>query len=97
MFCIYFNEYSRVSTLIVNLFFILFFNHSQVRGDQIGPSLVHLHFRSGLMGRGVMLQYVLPLEPMLQRIVHVFYTQPCWSPPMAKLTLYGKEKLFITY
>jgi hypothetical protein len=46
----------------------------KVYGEQIGPSCVHLHFES-FLGRGVMLQYILPVEPMLQKLVHVFYTQ----------------------
>eukprot|EP00095_Tigriopus_kingsejongensis_P003629 maker-scaffold341_size202020-snap-gene-0.7 protein:Tk03629 transcript:maker-scaffold341_size202020-snap-gene-0.7-mRNA-1 annotation:"3-chlorobenzoate- -dioxygenase oxygenase subunit" len=63
-----------------------------VVGEQIGPALVHLHFES-FMGKGVMIQYVLPLEPMLQKIVHVFYTQRTWLPPYAKLVLLGESIL----
>ncbi len=51
--------------------------------------MVYLHFDCRFLGRGVMLQYVLPLEPMLQRIVHVFYTEPGWLAPLAKLVIYG--------
>lgn len=58
-------------------------------GEQIGPALVHLHFES-FMGKGVMIQYVLPLEPMLQKIVHVFYTQRTWLAPYAKMVLLGE-------
>ena len=32
-----------------------------------------------------MLQYVLPLEPNLQKLVHVFYTQPTFVLPYAKV------------
>ena len=64
----------------------------RVRGLQVGPSLVHLRFDcpGPGFGRGVMLQCVLPLEPMLQRVVHVFYTERTFLPPMAKLVLYGE-------
>jgi hypothetical protein len=60
-----------------------------VRGEQIGPSLVHLHFES-CMGKGVMIQYVLPVEPLLQKIVHVFYTERTWLAPHAKFVLWGE-------
>ena len=53
---------------------------------QIGPALVHLNFNS-LLGKGVMIQYVLPLEPMVQKLVHVFYTQRSWIPPYAKVNI----------
>ncbi len=67
----------------------------RVRGLQVGPALVHLRFDCpGVgMGRGVMLQCVLPMEPMLQRVVHVFYTERKFTAPMAKLVLYGNMVL----
>ncbi len=37
-----------------------------------------------------MLQYVQPLEPYLQRLVHVFYTERSFPAPLAKFVLYGK-------
>ena len=55
-----------------------------VVGHQIGPSLVNLHFDT-MMGRGVMLQYALPLEPNVVKLVHVFYTQPSFIAPYAKV------------
>ena len=66
----------------------------QVMGDQIGPSLVHLHFKSTLMGDAVMIQYVLPLEPMVQKVVHLFYCQPSWWRLYAKIVLWGESILF---
>ena len=59
----------------------------------MGPSLVHLHFNSPWMGRGVMIQYVLPLEPMLQKVVHLFYTEPSWWSAYAKMVLWGESVL----
>ena len=38
-----------------------------------------------------MVQYVLPLEPMLQKVVHMFFTAPGWSPVYAKLVLWGES------
>ena len=61
----------------------------QVIGEQIGPALVHLNFDFAF-GKGVMIQYVLPLEPMLQKIVHVFYTVPTIPTPFGKMALLGE-------
>jgi hypothetical protein len=41
-----------------------------------------------------MIQYVTPMEPMLQKIVHVFYTERSFIAPLAKLVLYGKVVFF---
>ena len=38
-----------------------------------------------------MVQYILPLEPMLQKVVHLFFTAPEWSPVYAKLVLWGES------
>ena len=65
----------------------------QVEGLQIGPSLVHLHLTSSWMGRGVLIQYILPLEPMVQRVVHLFYTEPSWWSLYAKVVLWGESIL----
>lgn len=51
---------------------------------QIGPALVHLTFQS-VAGRGVMLQYILPVEENVQKLVHIFYTTRTWIPPYAKV------------
>ena len=69
----------------------------QVRGDQIGPALVHLHMQSSIMGAGVMVQYILPLEPMLQKVVHLFFTAPGWSPVYAKLVLWGESGDYVFF
>ena len=55
-----------------------------VEGLQIGPALVHLTFQS-VAGRGGMLQYILPLEENVQKLVHIFYTTRSWIPPYAKV------------
>ena len=49
-----------------------------------GPALVHLNFKS-ILGQGVMLQYVLPVEENIQKLVHIFYTSRTWIPPYAKV------------
>jgi hypothetical protein len=38
-----------------------------------------------------MLQYVLPVEGLVQKLVHVFYTEPAWPPPYAKFVLLGES------
>ncbi len=70
-----------------------------VVGLQQGPSLVHLSFQvPGIgFGRGVMLQSVLPIEPMLQRVTHVFYTEKKFWAPFAKLVLYGMTERGLPY
>ena len=68
----------------------------KIIGEQIGPSLVHLNF-NGCWGRGVMFQYILPIEPMLQKVVHVFYTNKKWIEPLAKISLWGKVNLFVPF
>ena len=57
----------------------------KVIGHQIGPSLVNLNFDT-MLGRGVMLQYALPLEPNIVKLVHVFYSQPSFIAPYAKVS-----------
>ena len=57
-----------------------------------GPALVHLNFKS-LLGQGVMLQYVLPVEENVQKLVHIFYTSRTWIPPCAKIVLLGESVL----
>ena len=42
---------------------------------------------------GVFVQYVLPIEPLLQKVVHVFYTEPRWPAPLAKFVLWGESIL----
>ena len=42
---------------------------------------------------GVLIQYILPIEPMLQKLVHLFYTEPRWPSPLAKFTLWGESTL----
>lgn len=40
-----------------------------------------------------MVQYVLPLEPTLQKVVHLFYTERSWWRAYAKLVLWGESVL----
>jgi len=61
-----------------------------VEAVQIGPATTHLYYNS-IMGKGVMIQYILPVEPMVQKLVHVFYTERTWLPPYAKLVLLGES------
>lgn len=65
----------------------------KLKAYQIGPSLVHMHFDSPSMGRGIMVQYVLPLEPMVQKVVHIFFTERSWWSAYAKIVLWGESVL----
>ena len=44
-----------------------------------------------------MVQYILPLEPMLQKVVHLFFTAPEWSPVYAKLVLWGESGDYVFF
>ena len=65
-----------------------------MNGEQIGPGIVHLHMElPELRCKGVFIQYVLPIEPLLQKVVHVFYTERRWPAPLAKFVLWGESIL----
>ncbi|PKU34794.1 hypothetical protein llap_14902 [Limosa lapponica baueri] len=42
---------------------------------KVGPGLVFLLFEHAFLGRGIILQTVTPLEPLLQNVVHTIYYQ----------------------
>ncbi|XP_067825558.1 cholesterol 7-desaturase nvd [Heptranchias perlo] len=42
---------------------------------QVGPGIVYLWFSHSFLGRGVILQCVTPVEPLLQRVSHSIYYQ----------------------
>ncbi|NWQ80494.1 DAF36 desaturase, partial [Columbina picui] len=42
---------------------------------QVGPALVFLILEHAFLGRGIILQSVTPLEPLLQKVVHTIYYQ----------------------
>nr|XP_032628776.1 cholesterol 7-desaturase-like [Chelonoidis abingdonii] len=46
-----------------------------VRARQVGPGLVYLIFEHAFLGRGIILQSVTPVEPLLQHVVHKIYYQ----------------------
>ncbi|XP_061335654.1 cholesterol 7-desaturase nvd-like isoform X1 [Pezoporus flaviventris] len=46
-----------------------------VSARQVGPGLVFLLFEHTFLGRGIILQTVTPLEPLLQSVVHKIYYQ----------------------
>uniref|UniRef100_A0A8B9M8D0 3-ketosteroid-9-alpha-monooxygenase oxygenase component-like C-terminal domain-containing protein n=1 Tax=Accipiter nisus TaxID=211598 RepID=A0A8B9M8D0_9AVES len=46
-----------------------------VSARQVGPGLVFLMFEHAFLGRGIILQTVTPLEPLLQNVVHKIYYQ----------------------
>ncbi|CAG7827980.1 unnamed protein product [Allacma fusca] len=73
----------------IKIFNTLNFMKMDVRAVQIGPGLVHLEFNTPL-GRGVLFHTVTPLEPLLQRVSHRFYTSRTFIHPWAKLILLGE-------
>lgn len=60
-----------------------------VEARQIGPGLVHLHLDTSL-GRGVLVQTVTPLGPLLQRVTHHLYSAPTFVAPFAKFVLHSE-------
>ena len=63
----------------------------QIVGEQVGPSIVHMHTQT-LFGRGVLIHALLPLEPTLQKVVNVLYTEKKWIEPFAKIFMLFGEK-----
>ncbi|CAL4067234.1 unnamed protein product, partial [Meganyctiphanes norvegica] len=58
-----------------------------VKALQIGPGIVHLYFNTPI-GSGVLIQTVTPIEPMMQKVIHTFYTSWSFIAPYAKLVLH---------
>jgi cholesterol 7-dehydrogenase len=56
---------------------------------QIGPGIVYLKFDS-FFGRGVFIQSLVPVEPMVQKLVHNIYIH--WAVPnfIAKFFMFGE-------
>ena len=56
---------------------------------QIGPGIVYLVFDS-MFGRGVFVQSITPVEPLVQKLVHNVYLD--WKLPkiLAKFFMYGE-------
>ncbi|ODM93888.1 Cholesterol desaturase daf-36, partial [Orchesella cincta] len=63
--------------------------HLTVDVHQIGPGIVLMYFET-IIGKGILIQNVTPLEPMLQRVVHRFYSSPTFLHPVGLLILYGE-------
>uniref|UniRef100_A0A3P9K5W9 cholesterol 7-desaturase n=1 Tax=Oryzias latipes TaxID=8090 RepID=A0A3P9K5W9_ORYLA len=57
---------------------------------QVGPSLVFLEFKHRFLGRGMMLQSVTPVEPLLQCSTHTLYYQANIPAVVPKLILRGE-------
>lgn len=65
------------------------FCHVNVKGRQIGAGMVILHFDTPA-GKGVLIQSVTPIEPLLQRITHRFYSEKKFIHPIGLMVLYGE-------
>ncbi|CAL8128730.1 unnamed protein product [Orchesella dallaii] len=63
--------------------------HMPVDVHQIGPGIVHMHFDT-IFGKGILIQNVTPLEPMMQRVVHRFYSSPTFLHPLGLLVLHSE-------
>ncbi|XP_032574746.1 cholesterol 7-desaturase isoform X3 [Drosophila sechellia] len=65
----------------------------EVSGKQIGPSIVCLEVNSYTFGKIKVVQYITPIEPLLQKVVHEFYG-PRWIAPLMKIFIYGESLMF---
>ncbi|XP_072096173.1 cholesterol 7-desaturase nvd [Mobula birostris] len=61
-----------------------------ITARQVGPGLVYLLFNHSFLGRGVILQCVTPVEPLLQRVSHCIYYQSNTPAIIPKLLLKGE-------
>ncbi|XP_070408666.1 cholesterol 7-desaturase nvd [Nothobranchius furzeri] len=71
---------SHCSKMLINHSLTVFGHHfslldMQVVARQVGPGLVFLQIDDRFFGRGVILQCVTPVEPLLQRVSHTIYYQ----------------------
>jgi cholesterol 7-dehydrogenase len=73
----------------VNIFDMIRVMEVVVQAVQSGPGIVQLEFKTPL-GRGVMFHMVTPLEPLLQKVTHRFYTSRTFVHPWAKMILLGE-------
>ncbi|CAL8121666.1 unnamed protein product [Orchesella dallaii] len=73
----------------ISLFNKFPFFHIQVDVRQIGPGIVLMKFET-IFGRGILIQNVTPLEPLLQRVTHRFYSAPTFIHPLGLLILHGE-------
>ncbi|XP_046360935.1 cholesterol 7-desaturase nvd-like [Haliotis rufescens] len=60
-----------------------------ISAQQIGPGVVYLEFTS-MFGKGVFIQSLTPVEPMVQKLVHNIYVH--WTMPtfIAKFFMFGE-------
>lgn len=54
---------------------------------QVGPGVVFLQFNHSFLGRGVILQTVTPVEPLLQCVSHTMFYQSHVPPVVPKFFL----------
>lgn len=56
---------------------------------QLGPGIVLMKFET-IFGKGILIQNVTPLEPLLQRVTHRFYSASTFIHPLGLLILHGE-------
>nr|XP_060613230.1 cholesterol 7-desaturase nvd-like [Anolis sagrei ordinatus] len=61
---------------------------------QVGPALVFIIFEHPFLGRGVIIQSVTPVEPLLQQVVHRMYYQRNIPAFVPKFILWGERVQF---
>ncbi|CAG5867225.1 unnamed protein product, partial [Menidia menidia] len=59
----------------------------RVVARQVGPGIVFLQFEHSFLGRGLIIQSVTPVEPLLQRVSHKIFFQSNIPAPVPKFIL----------
>src|SRR5271156_6678982 len=75
----------------IKLFGWLPFFNIDVDIHQTGPGIVNMYFKT-FLGEGVFIQTVTPVEPLLQSVIHRFYSSTWIIHPLAKMILNGEAK-----
>ncbi|ODM97218.1 Cholesterol desaturase daf-36, partial [Orchesella cincta] len=91
------NGREHEALMLVNHHLLLFnkipFVNVSVKVSQIGPGIVQMHFDT-IFGKGILVQNVTPLGPMMQRVVHRFYSAPTFIHPLGLLVLQSEGVQF---
>lgn len=64
----------------------------KVEARQIGPGIVYLFYDAGTLGRGIYVQHVTPMEPLVQKLIHHIYAEKKTPTCLAKLFLWAETQ-----
>ncbi|RWS19850.1 Rieske domain-containing protein-like protein, partial [Leptotrombidium deliense] len=88
------NHKSLMYLKLTSLFLTIPLIKMEMNVEQIGPSVVHLYFKSLMGVEGVLIQNVLPVRPFEQKLIHRLYITPGFlSKLFSKFMLYGESTM----